>query len=140
MMPDRCQQPQPGRSQIQKKKALKSLMLSFKTAQTGISRNDQDRVARMARYLRNHPETVALVEGYADSVGPFDYNLTLSRVRTLSVRNHLMQQGEIDGGRISVAVYGCKPPAAGTGGGKKRPESGSGVILITLTRGAPASP
>jgi outer membrane protein OmpA-like peptidoglycan-associated protein len=48
---------------------------------------------RLASYLRAHPQTRIIVEGYTDSRGSEEYNEALSQRRAQSVANALMARG-----------------------------------------------
>jgi hypothetical protein len=65
----------------------------------------QAQIASAAKWLAVHPDHYIVVEGYADSSGPADYNEDLATRRSEIVRNHLIAHG-VAPDRILLAVYG----------------------------------
>jgi hypothetical protein len=65
----------------------------------------QAQLASAARWLELHPDDRIVLEGYADSSGPYAYNTELAARRVEIARNHLIATG-VDTDRIVVAVYG----------------------------------
>jgi outer membrane protein OmpA-like peptidoglycan-associated protein len=65
----------------------------------------QAQIARAAKWLARHPDHRLVVEGRADSSGPFPYNQDLAGHRAVMVRNHLIGCG-VAPDRIVLAVYG----------------------------------
>ena len=68
-------------------------------------------VARLAVFMREHPDRTLAVEGFTDSVGSSLVNEELSRRRAEAVRAALMDAG-IDGSRILARGYGNIYPVA----------------------------
>ena len=56
------------------------------------------------------PESIVTVEGHTDAVGSDAYNLELSRVRALAVRDYLVQRHNIDAARLKTVAYGESRP------------------------------
>jgi peptidoglycan-associated lipoprotein len=63
-----------------------------------------------AAWLRANPRFGVVVEGHCDERGTTEYNLSLSRRRAASVRDHLVRLG-IDAGRLELLPYGEERPA-----------------------------
>lgn len=63
-----------------------------------------------ANWLRNHPETNVIVQGYCDERGTREYNLALGERRANAVKQYLVSQG-IAEHRISTISYGKERPA-----------------------------
>ena len=61
-------------------------------------------------WLRNHPETNVIVQGYCDERGTREYNLALGERRANAVKQYLVSQG-IAEHRISTISYGKERPA-----------------------------
>lgn len=59
----------------------------------------------VANFLKRNPGLTLELKGYADEIGPEDYNLKLSEKRAISVREILIASG-IDASRLSVKGYG----------------------------------
>ena len=69
-------------------------------------------VERVADFLQKNPTRNILIEGYTDSVGSDDFNLTLSRKRADAVKGQLVANG-ISPDRITTKGYGKQFPVAG---------------------------
>ncbi|MBQ9034955.1 MAG: peptidoglycan-associated lipoprotein Pal [Alphaproteobacteria bacterium] len=61
-------------------------------------------------WLRDHPETNVIVQGYCDERGTREYNLALGERRANAVKQYLVSQG-IAEHRISTISYGKERPA-----------------------------
>jgi OOP family OmpA-OmpF porin len=59
----------------------------------------------VVNFLKRNPGVNLEIKGYADEIGPEDYNLKLSEKRALSVKKILIDSG-IDALRLSVKGYG----------------------------------
>ncbi len=68
-------------------------------------------IDKIANFMRNYPEKLAIVEGHTDSMGDDDFNLDLSRERAASVRAALIVRG-VDASRISTRNLGESAPVA----------------------------
>ena len=68
-------------------------------------------VERVADFLQKNPTRNILIEGYTDSVGSDDFNLTLSRKRADAVKEQLVANG-ISPDRITTKGYGKQFPVA----------------------------
>jgi outer membrane protein OmpA-like peptidoglycan-associated protein len=73
-----------------------------------------DNLRRFAASLAKYPETRALIVGYTDSDGSFDYNMDLSNRRAQSAANFITGEG-VDRDRISTAGRGEDEPIATNG-------------------------
>ena len=77
----------------------------FKTDETGVADETQDRLSRLAKLLARMEGMSIRVGGYADARGVAEYNAQLSAQRAASVRDTLIRAG-IPAARISVEAYG----------------------------------
>jgi outer membrane protein OmpA-like peptidoglycan-associated protein len=68
-------------------------------------------VEKVADFLQKNPTRNILIEGYTDSVGSDDFNLTLSRKRADAVKEQLVANG-ISPDRITTKGYGKQFPVA----------------------------
>ena len=91
---------------------LKADNILFNFDQATISSEYKDESDALGSFLQNNPAAYVLLEGYADSTGPEEYNLGLSMRRAESVANYLMDNYSITGERIVVNYYGEANPAA----------------------------
>jgi outer membrane protein OmpA-like peptidoglycan-associated protein len=61
----------------------------------------------VATVLESHPELgVVRIEGHTCSLGPYDYNMSLSQRRANSVRRYLVEEGGIDPDRLTAMGFG----------------------------------
>ncbi len=77
----------------------------FKTDETEVAGETQDRLMRLANLLARMDGMSVRVGGYADARGDAEHNAQLSAQRAASVRATLIGAG-IPAGRISVDAYG----------------------------------
>lgn len=67
----------------------------------------------LGKFLQDNPKTYTVLTGFADSFGPAEYNLGLSRRRAESVQAYLIANFKIGIGRIVTQWYGELDPVAG---------------------------
>jgi outer membrane protein OmpA-like peptidoglycan-associated protein len=82
----------------------------FETGKSELLTGAQDRLSRVADYLKNSPRHV-VVEGYTDSTGSSSTNMSLSQRRADSVRDYLIAQG-VPADRLSAQGKGESSPVA----------------------------
>ena len=82
----------------------------FETGKSELLPGAQDRLSRVADYLKNSPRHV-VVEGYTDSTGSSSTNMSLSQRRADSVRDYLIAQG-VPTDRLSAQGKGESSPVA----------------------------
>lgn len=70
----------------------------------------QDRLKKLADYMKGHASSVVQIEGHTDERGSIEYNLALGERRAQSVKNYLSQLG-VDGSRLPTISYGEEKPA-----------------------------
>ncbi len=76
-------------------------------------KNEEDKIMQVAVYLRNHPNAIVTVDGYADNVSDGENkSAELSKQRAINVANTLIRKYSIDKERVSVNWYGARPNAA----------------------------
>lgn len=93
-----------------------------------------DEVAKVGLFMQKNPTTTALIEGYADEVGPAEYNLAISRQRADSVVKSLVDNFGIAPERLSAKGYGEARPAAEneTDAGKQKNRRINAIIDCVL--------
>ena len=76
----------------------------------------------VASFLENNPDAFAVLAGFTDNTGAEEYNLKLSRVRSLNVKNFILEQSRIDPDRVILFWYGNTNPVAtnDTAAGRKK--------------------
>ena len=100
-------EPTPGRY-----KYCVTLKLEFDIDKALIRAEDHKEIARVGDFMKQYPDTTAVIEGHADDVGTDEHNLELSRRRAESVVNYLVDKFGIDRARLSSTGYGNKRPVA----------------------------
>ncbi len=83
----------------------------FEFGRAEIKPNAQASITKLADYLKQHPDRRVLIEGFTDSVGGDQANLTLSQRRSQSVADALRAQG-VDPSRLDTRGYGKAYPVA----------------------------
>ena len=84
----------------------------FEFDKADISSEYQDELEALAKFLQEHPNATGLIQGFTDSAGPEEYNLSLSHRRVESVRDYLVQYFNLDPGRLVLQWYGAANPIA----------------------------
>jgi len=82
------------------------LMIDFDTDSADIKPQYEGQLTKAADFMKDHPETTALVAGHTDDVGDPDYNMKLSQRRAESVMDALVTKYGIDKSRLSAKGYG----------------------------------
>lgn len=72
----------------------------------------KDNLDEVGTFLAAHPRIAITLEGHTCDMGSERYNSTLSLQRAESVKTYMIQQFDIDPGRLSTAGYGFSRPAA----------------------------
>jgi OOP family OmpA-OmpF porin len=90
-----------------------SILFDFDKANVRTSYVDE--VDALGMFLQKNPSAYVLLEGYTDSTGPEEYNLTLSLRRAESISNYLMDNFNVADDRIVVNYYGSANPAGDNG-------------------------
>jgi outer membrane protein OmpA-like peptidoglycan-associated protein len=80
------------------------------------------------RILRQHPDVIVEVDGYADSRGSDAYNVALSQRRAQAVRGYLVENGVTN--RLTVQGYGESQPVADNSTDAGRARNRRVVLLI----------
>jgi OOP family OmpA-OmpF porin len=88
----------------------------------------------VGNFMRNNPDTRAIIAGYADSVGDPEYNMHLSRRRAESVAEYLTDNFNIDSDRLPVLWYGKTNPVADNATAAGRAKNRRTEIVIGRTR------
>jgi len=89
---------------------------------------------RLATVLKNNPERKIVIEGFTDSSGDKEYNLSLAEERADAVRSELIRRG-IDGQRIISRSYGSDYPVASNNTAEGRRENRRAEIIISNPEG-----
>jgi OOP family OmpA-OmpF porin len=82
------------------------LTIDFDTDSAEITPKYEAQLVKVADFMKEYPETTALVAGHTDDVGNSGYNMKLSQRRAESVMNALITKFGIDKSRLSAKGYG----------------------------------
>lgn len=88
------------------------LDIEFEINNSGIQREESERLAVIANFMREYPETSAVIQGHSDDVGSETDNLALSQRRAQSVVDYLVDTENIARSRLSAIGYGEGYPIA----------------------------
>ncbi len=97
---------------IREEKVSIELLIEFDTAKWDVKRTYDDQLAKVAEFMKAHPEVKAEIEGHTDSKGSRSYNMDLSKKRAAAVRAALIERFGIDSERLSSEGYGPTNPVA----------------------------
>lgn len=84
-------------------------VVHFDTDKASLTPEGQATLTRAAEVMKANPNAHLRLEGYTDSTGSDQHNLTLSQQRANTVANFLKAQG-IDGGRLTGDGFGDAKP------------------------------
>ncbi len=84
----------------------------FALDQYNLTAEAQATLRDQARWLRQYPDRLLIVEGHADERGTREYNLALGERRANSVKDFLVAQG-VDMRRLRVVSFGKERPVCG---------------------------
>ena len=83
----------------------------FNTDSAQLQRRSYAVLDNVAEVLNAHPEIAIIrVEGHSDSTGRAEYNMRLSQRRAESVVRYLVEEGEVDDGRLIAQGFGETQP------------------------------
>ena len=82
------------------------LMIDFDTDSAQIKPNSESELVRAADFMKEYPETTALIAGHTDDVGSYSYDMKLSQQRAESVMKYLIAKFGIDKSRLEAKGYG----------------------------------
>lgn len=86
------------------------LSIFFETGKTEIKSEYKDRIAAVALFLKNDPNSKLLIVGHADKTGKQKVNIQLSKKRAENVRSILVYEFDISPDRIQVQSKGNTIP------------------------------
>jgi OmpA-OmpF porin, OOP family len=128
--------PAPLAQEKQPAKVCIPLNINFQIDSAEILPDYELDIARVAEFMKNNPDTVAVIEGHTDNVGTEEYNLKLSQRRSESVVNRLVDKYEIERGRLSAKGFGMSQPIAdnSTDEGRQKNRRIDAVISCVLDK------
>jgi outer membrane protein OmpA-like peptidoglycan-associated protein len=81
----------------------------FATNKSDLTTQSKENLDKLANVMKEYADTNILVVGHTDSTGPYEFNMTLSRDRAMSVTNYLTAKG-ISSGRFTTEWFGPNQP------------------------------
>jgi OOP family OmpA-OmpF porin len=103
--------PKPAPAPVKEKVTI-SLNVQFDTDKAVVKEKYNDDIKRVADFMKEFPDTTAVIEGYTDNIASAAYNQKLSEKRANSVRQYLIDKFGIDGSRLTAKGYGEDKPIA----------------------------
>ena len=91
---------------------VKTENVQFEFDEVDVPLDSHDSLKMVANFLENNPDKFAVLAGFTDITGAEEYNLKLSRVRALNVKNFILEQSRIDPDRVILFWYGPANPVA----------------------------
>lgn len=103
--------------ELQAKQTERGLVLTlgdvlFDTAQADLKPGAMPTIEKLGTFLQENPERRVQVEGFTDSIGADDYNLSLSQRRADAVRSAILSRG-VPAERVAAQGFGESRPVAG---------------------------
>jgi OOP family OmpA-OmpF porin len=96
-----------------------TLHTEFDICKTGIRPEYRDEMAKVGNFMKQNPDTTAIIEGHSDNIPitpgancEFKNNMELSQARAESAVNFLMEKFGIDRSRLTAKGYGDTRPVA----------------------------
>jgi OOP family OmpA-OmpF porin len=87
------------------------LDIQFEINQNTVQREAEEKIEKVAIFMRKYPDTTAVIEGHTDEVGTSADNMRLSQSRAESVVGYLVKRG-IARSRLQAVGYGETRPIA----------------------------
>ena len=84
----------------------------FDSDSSKLDADAREALAMVADIMDKYPTIDFRIDGHCDSRNSDDYNVRLGRRRSVSVRDHLVNQHGIDAKRFGIATFGESQPAA----------------------------
>ena len=102
----------------------------FTSGNANLKAGTTSNLNKLVTFLNNYPDRTVMIEGYTDSVGGNDYNMSLSQRRAESVRNYLADQG-IGEARLTAVGNGEGDPIASNGSAAGRQRNRRVEVIIS---------
>jgi len=78
-----------------------------------VKKEHRNTLNQLGKFLKDNPQTYAVLSGFTDNIGTETYNIGLSQRRAESVRNYLRKRFRINNKRLLLYWYGYANPVAG---------------------------
>jgi len=107
-----------------------TLMINFDFDKSNIREADRNELEKGLKFIKKYPKAKIRLEGHTDSVGTDAYNQGLSERRAAATKKYFVDEGKIDGKRISTIGYGESKPVASNKTSEGRAKNRRVEILI----------
>lgn len=106
--------PPPRISAIKKQPSADCLtvIIEFNSSSTDVGDSYNDEMQAIVEFMIKNPQTKITITGHTDNTGSTQYNLALSEKRAESVKNHLVNNFNIDQQRLTTQGIGSAKPVA----------------------------
>jgi OOP family OmpA-OmpF porin len=126
----------PPKVEVKKERIQVNETIEFEYNKAVIRPESNDLMAEIAKVMNDHPEILEIrIEGHTDNVGSKKFNMKLSLRRAQAVRDHLVNQGKVDGSRLEVAGFGFDRPIASNDTDEGRAQNRR--VAFEITKRAP---
>ena len=88
------------------------LLVEFDTGMAVVKPKYNNEIKKVADFMKEYPDSTAVIEGYTDNVGKEAANVKLSQRRADSIKAYLVKKFGIDSSRIKAVGYGPNKPIA----------------------------
>jgi len=88
------------------------LEVLFDTNKADVKAGSMAEIQEVADFMYTYPKSTAVIEGHTDDRGKADYNQDLSQRRADAVRGVLVNEMDVDAGRVAAKGYGEEQPRA----------------------------
>lgn len=88
------------------------LKVEFASDSAEIEKVYEERLEKVAHFLKTFPDTEAVIEGHTDSVASEEYNIKLSQRRAEKVKTYLTNKYGIEPSRLKTKGFGESMPIA----------------------------
>ncbi|WP_033416221.1 OmpA family protein [Hahella ganghwensis] len=110
------------------------LGINFATNSAEITDEHASEISKLATFMRQYPDTNAVIEGHTDDRGNADYNKQLSQRRAEAVKTDLVDNYSISASRIQAIGYGEEQPVADNDTAAGRAENRRVVANVSATK------
>ena len=117
-----------------------TLDVEFDTGKSNIKARYDNDIKKVADFMTEHPQTIAVIEGHTDNVGSRAKNVRLSQARANNVRNYLVKKFKIKSARLKAKGYGPDKPIADNATVDGRQQNRRVDAVITTAAQAVKSP
>lgn len=109
------------------------LQVNFATDSAVVTADYMPKIAAVARFMEDYPQTKVVVEGHTDSRASDSYNMELSSRRAASVAKILVEKYSIAASRVGSRGYGENRPLASNDSAEGRAANRRVVAVISVT-------